>query len=443
VTRTPSLRLRVVVAVLVLLTAVLVGLGLLVNAILAARLHADLRDRLTERAGFAQLLVRQGLAEQELADRLTGQGITAVVRDGGAEVYGRYRPDRFPPAGPGPGRMRPRPEPPAGVEVVEAAGALSVDLPLSTGTLTLSAGDVEISRTLAQLRTVELLAGAGTVLVVGLLLTRVVAGALAPLDRMTALARRIAAGDRGGRLRPARPGTDLGRTALAFDGMLDALEHSEGRMRGFLADASHDLRTPVASLSAAAESLLRDDPDRAERERRLVAMVREARRAGRLVDDLLLMARLDGADAAQELRRRPVDVAALVGEVAAAQRLLGGDVTAAVTGPAVVLGDAEQLSRVLTNLADNARRLAGRVRLAARREGGQVLVEVTDDGPGVAPEDRERIFERSVRADGAGRAGLGLPIARAVARAHGGDLTCADAPVGARFVMRIPAGNII
>ena len=98
--KTPSLRLRVVVGVLVLLAAVLVGLGLLVNAVLAARLEGDLRDRLAERAGFARLVAARGLPDQELADRLTGQGITAVVRDGGAEVFGRSRPD-------GPGRRCP------------------------------------------------------------------------------------------------------------------------------------------------------------------------------------------------------------------------------------------------------------------------------------------------------------------------------------------------
>jgi two-component system OmpR family sensor kinase len=440
--RTPSLRLRVVVAVLGLLTVVLVGLGLLVNAVLAARLHADLRDRLTERAGFARLLAGRGLADQELADRLTGQGITAVVRDGGAEVFGRSRPEF-------PGRRGPRPAPPpavdtTAVQVRTVDGALTVDLPLSSGTLTLSATDVEIGRTLTQLRTVELVAGAGMLVLTGLLLTRVVATALAPLGRMTGLAGRIAAGDRGERLRPRRPGTDLGRTAVAFDGMLDALEASELRMRGFLADASHDLRTPVAGVIAAADSLLRDDPDRAERERRLVAMVREARRAGRLVDDLLLMARLDGADPGRELRRQPVDLAVLAEEVAAAQRLLGADVQARTDGPAPVQGDPEQLTRVLTNLADNARREAGHVLLSVRRQDGQVTVEVTDDGPGVPPADRDRVFERFVRLEaGPGRNGLGLPIARAVARAHGGDLTCQDAPVGARFALTVPAAPVL
>jgi two-component system, OmpR family, sensor kinase len=440
--RTPSLRVRVVLAVLGVMTVAMVGLGLLVNAVLGARLHADLRDRLTERAGFAQLLAGRGYTDQDLADRLTGQGITAVVQDGGSAVYGR----NFPP--PGAGRPGPRPPRPAvdtsAVRVgTTAGGVLTATLPLTRGTLTLSADGGEIGHTLAQLRTVEWLAGAGILVVSGLLLTRVVSGALAPLSRMGAVAGRIAAGSRGERLRPTRPGTDLGRTAVALDGMLDALEASELRMRGFLADASHDLRTPVAGVIAAADSLLRDDPDRAERERRLLAMVREARRAGRLVDDLLLMVRLDGSDGSdpqRELRRQPVDLAVLAEEVAAAQRLLGADVRARVDGPAPVEGDPEQLTRVLTNLADNARREADHVLLDVRRRDGQVTVEVTDDGPGVPPAERDRVFERFVRLEaGPGRNGLGLPIARAVARAHRGDLTCENAPAGARFVLRIPA----
>lgn len=442
--RTPSLRVRVVLAVLGVVAVALVGLGLLVNAVLAARLHADLRDRLTERAGFAQLLAGRGYTDQDLADRLTGQGITAVVQDGGSAVYGRNFP---PPAGAGrPGPRPPRPAVDASSVRVStgAGGVLSATLPLTRGSLTLSTDDGEIVHTLAQLRTVEWIAGAGILAVSGLLLTRVVSGALAPLSRVAAVAGRIAAGSRGERLRPTRPGTDLGRTAVALDGMLDALEASELRMRGFLADASHDLRTPVAGMLAASESLLRDDPDRPERERRLVAMVREARRAGRLVDDLLLMARLDGAaDPGAELRRQPVDLAVLAGEVAAAQRLLGADVLVEAGGPAVVSGDREQLARVLTNLADNARRAGPRVRIAVRSGPAGVAVEVTDNGPGVRPADRNRIFDRFVRLEAGppspARHGLGLPIARAVARAHGGDLTCEDAYAGARFVLRVPA----
>ena len=142
-----------------------------------------------------------------------------------------------------------------------------------------------------------LLAGAViVVLVVGL--------ALAPLRRMRTLADRIRGGGRGIRLRPTKPTTDLGRTALAIDEMLEALESAEAearaaelRMRVLLADVSHDLRTPIAGVIASAEQLLRDNPDRIQREHRLVGVIQEGRRAARLVDDLLLMARLDAVGA--------------------------------------------------------------------------------------------------------------------------------------------------
>lgn len=453
--RTTSLRLRVIVGVLALVTALLAGLGLLVNAVLADRLHDDLRNRLTDRARFGTLLRDDALGDQQLADRLTGQGITAVARAGGSEAYGRVRPD-LPPAGtpdhPPPGTPASTiiPSPP----ITERDGVLSAELQIGRFTVTLSASDAEIRHTLAQLRAVELVAGGGTVLVLGLLLSVVVGSALAPLRRMTALAGRIAAGDRGRRLRPTRPGTDLGRTAVAFDRMLDALEASndqarsaEERMRHFLAEASHDLRTPIAGLLAASESLLRDDPGRFEREDRLVAMVREARRSGRLVDDLLLMARLDADEPDGESRWRRIDLADLAGQVAAAQRLLAPDAEVRVeaAGPAHVVGDPEQLTRVLANLGDNARRAAGpsgRVTFAVARTGTGVTVEVTDDGPGVPPADRDRIFSPLVRLDGEptrDRYGLGLPIARGLARLHGGDLSCELAAAGARFVLVLPA----
>ena len=112
--------------------------------------------------------------------------------------------------------------------------------------------------------------------------------------------------------------------------------------------------------------------------------------------------------------------------------------------PAPVVGDPEQLARVLTNLSDNARRAAEHVRLVVGRVNGYVTVEVTDDGPGVPAADRERVFDRFVRLDApaggpAPGHGLGLPIARAVARAHGGELSCEPAPAGACFVLRLPS----
>ena len=270
-----------------------------------------------------------------------------------------------------------------------------------------------------------------------------VAGALAPLTRMTGLAGRIAAGNRGERLRPSRPGTDLGRTAVAFDGMLDALEAQELRMRSFLADTSHDLRTPVAGVIATADSLLQDENITRAGPSGSAGWWRWCARPGGPAGWWARPA----ADGPPRRHRPGRGAAPPAGrpdragqDVAAAQRQLGADVQVRADGPAPVTGDPEQLARVLTNLADNARRGAQHVLLSVRREVTQVTVEVTDDGPGVPSAKRDRVFERFVRLDaGPGGNGLGLPIARAVARAHQGELTCENPPAGARFVLRVPA----
>ena len=147
---------------------------------------------------------------------------------------------------------------------------------LRNGTLVLSTNESDIANTLARLRQIELVAGAATLLIAGLLLITVVRAALRPLDRMSGLARQIRDGTRGRRLLPTKPHTDLGRTAAAFDDMLDALENAEAlaqsaaeQMRQFLTDASHDLRTPLAGVIAGAEQLLRQPAPRIEREERL------------------------------------------------------------------------------------------------------------------------------------------------------------------------------
>ncbi len=185
----------------------------------------------------------------------------------------------------------------------------------------------------------------------------------------------IAAGDRGRRLRMVRQDTELGRTAAAFDDMLveleSALEHAaaaQARLRQVLGDASHELRNPLAGMQASTELLLRNEPGRADRERAYVAMIRETRRAGRLVDDLL-------------------------------------DNTRHATPP------------------------GGSVQLRVECDAGTCAVEITDTGTGIAADDRARVFERLVRLDtsrsrGTGGFGLGLPIARTLAYAHGGDLVC-------------------
>ena len=297
--RTPSLRRRVVLSVLGLLIIVLTALGLIMNWVLGTQLRADVQQRLLDRAQFAQVLTAQNLPTQSFVDQLAGQGITAQFTTGQQTLIGRDNPTL--PSPPGKGGHKPAPPAAGSALAVQHSGdQLSTQLNIQGGTLVLQASQAGVDQTLSTLSHIELAAGAATVLLSGLLLIRVVDTALGPLDRMTALADRIRNGTRGRRLHPTRPRTELGQTAVAFDGMLDALESAEAdahqaedRMRQFLADASHDLRTPLAGVIGNAELLLRANPPRAERETRLVDLVREAQRAARLVDDLLLITRLD------------------------------------------------------------------------------------------------------------------------------------------------------
>jgi signal transduction histidine kinase len=224
-----------------------------------------------------------------------------------------------------------------------------------------------------------------------------------------------------------------------------ALRHGDERMRRFLADASHELRTPIAGVQATAETLLRANPDRAGREKLVLQILREAHRAGRLIDDLLAITRLEqGTPMAAEL----FDLMPLTEAAAEATRELAPSVDVQVHGPGHVQlhGDPAGIRQVLDNLLSNARH--------ATPDGGQITVrvtehddiqvEVTDTGPGVPPADRERVFERFTRLNGSYRGrtdgnGLGLAIARNIVTAHSGTLTCvANASQGARFHIRLP-----
>ena len=469
-----------------MLTIVLVTVGIMVNLVLGGQLRSELQQRLIDRAGYAQILAEEGLQAQNLANRLTSDDVTVTYSVGGDTVYGRADPT---PGGDPGGDRGPRVPPHAetvpGAVVSQSGDRLSVTQTIAGGTLTLSSSEAGIDRALAQLRTIEVVAGVLTIIVTGLLLTGVVGVALRPLTRMTALALAITQGGRGGRLRPTNPHTEIGRTAGAIDDMLQALETAENiareaaaeaqsaettardaaelasaaeeRMRQLLADVSHELRTPVAGLQASAETLLRDNPARAERESLTVGMIQQTQRAGRLVDDLLLMTRLDQGDPGAAFS--PVDLSALTRGVVAEQRLLGAsrEFALTVTPDVWVNGDAQRLAQIVTNLLGNARNateVGASIHTSLVIADGAAQLEVTDSGRGVAAADRERIFERFVRLDPSrasnrGGSGLGLSIARALARTHGGTLECLDPvalshdawaaePRGARFALTLP-----
>ncbi|MCX2924219.1 sensor histidine kinase [Streptomyces sp. NEAU-W12] len=228
---------------------------------------------------------------------------------------------------------------------------------------------------------------------------------------------------------------EIARLARTTNETLAALETSVERQRRFVADASHELRSPIASLRtqlevAAAHPGLLD----------LDGAVEDTVRLQRLAADLLLLARLDAGERPVDAR---VDLAALAREEAAGRTGVTVDVEPGE--PVEVAGSRGQLARVLGNLLDNGRRHAREtVSVTVRREGDRAVLGVADDGDGVAGADRERIFERFVRLDAArsrddGGAGLGLAIARDVAVRHGGTLTAGAAPSGgALFELRLP-----
>jgi signal transduction histidine kinase len=233
----------------------------------------------------------------------------------------------------------------------------------------------------------------------------------------------------------------LARALVLLDRAVTEARASEAAMRTFLADASHELRTPVAALHATAERLLRDQPARPARDAIEAQLARDSGRLGHLIDDLLNLARLD---ARERPHRERVDLTDLVSAAVAATR--AGDSAARVElisdGPVPVTGDRDALLRAVRNLLDNAIAVAGAVVVEVTRTSDGPTVSVTDDGPGIPPDQRERIFEPFVRLRGNSRGGtgLGLAIVRRTIEAHGGTITCEPSPTGgARFALRLPA----
>lgn len=439
--RTASLRRRVLLTAAAVLAIVLVGVVLVVNGVFAATVAHGQKAVLGDHAQLARQLARQGATPQALIRRVDARGVRArlVLTDGTG--YGSLD------------RRHAHPDALRRQLVLAGPGRLS------GARLTLVAGTGLLRRAQPTLLWVLVLTGAAALVVMLAALLVGVRFALAPLDAMTSLARTIARGGRGRRLWPTRTDTELGRTAAAFDEMLDALEGaeaqaraSEAQTRRFVADAAHELRTPIAGVVAAAEAALQRPrngaADAEEQERLQLLLVRESRRAARLVEDLLDLAQID---AGLSLRREPVGLRALAGEQVQRARMLYPGRGVELRGPEVVVdADPARVGQVIASLVDNACQATSEngsvtVTITGGRTSAEVLV--TDDGPGVPAADRERIFDRLTRLDEArdrrrGGSGLGLAIARGIARAHGGDLRC-EAPApgtpGAVFRLVLPS----
>ena len=267
--------------------------------------------------------------------------------------------------------------------------------------------------------------------------------AVSPLEQVAGAATRIAGGELSTRL-PATDDPDLIAIVAAFNSMVDALAARIERDARFVGDVSHELRSPMTSVVTSVEVLAARREELSPRSRQALALIeRELGRFRRMLDDLLELARIDGAPAPEI--DRPVSLTALVREVLMTTGRPADLLTADPEGETTVLGDKTALERAVSNLLENADRHAGGPRgVSVRRRDGAVVVSVDDDGQGVPREDRERIFERFSRGSRAARrsqpgVGLGLAIVAETAAQHGGAAWVADAPSGgARFTLSLP-----
>ena len=316
--------------------------------------------------------------------------------------------------------------------------------PEQSGVLAIAVSLRDVDSTLHRLLLIELLVTAAVlagVAALGLWLVRV---GLRPLGAIERTAAAIAAGDLSERVERADERTEVGRLGLALNAMLGQIESafraseaSERKLRRFVADASHELRTPLAAVRAYAELFSRGAAERPDDLARSMAGIsRESERMSLLVEDLLLLARLDEG---RPLERQPVRLDEVAREAVDAARVVEPVRPVELAAePLVVLGDRDRLRQSVDNLLANARAhtpAATPVRVTVTRSGGDAVIEVADSGAGLAADDLERVFERFYRSDASrsrssGGVGLGLSIVAAVAAAHGGSVDARSGPDG-------------
>lgn len=319
-----------------------------------------------------------------------------------------------------------------------------------------------VHRTLTTLVLVMLGVSAAALVLAGWLGSVVIRRTMRPLERVAGVAGEVSGLDlesqqlpAGTRVAPrdARPGTEVGEVGQALNRLLEnvgsaltARQRSEDTVRAFVADASHELRTPLAAIRGYSDLLRMTEPLSEEGSTSLARIDSQSTRMARLVEDLLLLARLDQG---REPQLTAVDLSELVVENVSDMQVSAPDhhwVLALPENPLEVRGDPEQLRQVLVNLLSNARKhtdAGSTVTVGLRRAGGSAVLSVADDGPGIDPDFLPKIFERFARADAArsgdvGTTGLGLAIVQAMVRAHGGEITVASRPGRTVFEVWLP-----
>jgi two-component system OmpR family sensor kinase len=473
-----SLRLKLLIAVIVLVFA-----GLAVSGIVTyTSLRSFLLQRVNQQLLAGRLPVLHQLEEgRPFPERGPGDAGSSLVPPGTfGEVRGsdgsilrktvfRYgAPAPAEPALPSelPRRGAPATEP--DVFTTGAAGGLSLQYRVlvqrvllqpsgDRGALVVAIPLTEVGQTLGRLLRIEALVTGLVVLGLGGLSWWLVRRGLRPLEEMGTTAGAIAAGDLTRRVADENARTEVGRLGLALNAMLAQIESafaertaSEDRLRRFLADASHELRTPLTSIRGYAELFRRGASQREEDLAKSMRRIEEeAGRMGVMVEDLLLLARLDQN---RPLEWERVDLAALAADAVEDARATDGEraITLESPRPVPVLGDEARLRQVAANLLANAvvhTPPGTPVAVRTVMDGPDAILEVVDRGPGLSPEQTERAFEPFYRSDSSrdrttGGAGLGLAIVAAIAKAHGGNVEVGETPGGgATFRVLIPSGN--
>ena len=342
------------------------------------------------------------------------------------------------------------PELKVGLPGTTAAGRRELSMPAAGGATVLVGREIaDLLREQRGLFWNVFLAGIAT-LAVAIFGGWFVAGrALAPIKRISKTARAMSEGDLSARIAVEGTETELGQVASTLNDAFDRLRLAVEQERQFMADASHELRTPISVLRAETEWALDRERSPQQYKEALAVCRRAAHRMQDIAERLLTLVRVELASDSQE--RTPVAMRSLIEDVVTwlAPMAQERDVRLTVTGdPFTVVGDAEQLREAMNNVIGNAilyNKPGGTVTISTRQTGGAARIEVVDTGIGIPADAVSRVFERFFRVDKArsrevGGSGLGLSIARTVFVAHGGDITCtSEAGVGSAFVISLPA----
>jgi len=315
--------------------------------------------------------------------------------------------------------------------------ALAQMLPTGMGSVIVADSLEKVDKTLSQLRFLFLILGLIALITIAMAARWIIALGLKPLEAVEDTAEAIAAGDLSARLPAAKPDTEVGRLTTSLNTMLARIEESftarvesENKLRRFVADASHELRTPLTAIRGFAELHRQGAVVGEEKTKELINRIeKESVRMSSLVEDLLLLARLDQS---RELAKEPVDLNTLITEAVASARAAGPNHPIEIKLEAseiFVLGDSQRIHQVIANLLANARAHTPngtQISITAMQGVSETTIAVSDKGPGLSKADQDRIFERFYRADpsrvrnsGEG-SGLGLSIVDAVMKAHGG-----------------------